>query len=187
METPSAGRASAGVAPSAGSATRITVSTFGAMAGLAGIEHGIGEILQGGAAPEGVMILSWPDSGFFRILGGEPAMTVVPDLLVTGVLGVAGAIGLVVTLLAMRTAAYRAILGVNSNIVSRSGGSVGVGFAIPMEQVRFTARQILETGEAEYPVIGASVRSSRSRPGARRCSWSASFRGKSSRSSRGGW
>ena len=60
METPSAGRASAGVAPSAGSATRITVSTFGAMAGLAGIEHGIGEILQGGAAPEGVMILSWP-------------------------------------------------------------------------------------------------------------------------------
>jgi len=35
------------------SATRITVSTFGAVMGLEGIEHGIGEVLQGNAAPEG--------------------------------------------------------------------------------------------------------------------------------------
>ena len=67
-------------------ATRITVSTFGALAGLAGIEHGIGEILQGNVAPGGMMILSWPESKIFRILGGEPAMTVVPNLLVSGIL-----------------------------------------------------------------------------------------------------
>jgi hypothetical protein len=67
-------------------ATRVTVSTFGALAGLAGIEHGIGEILQGNVAPEGVMILSWPESELFGILSGEPAMTVVPNLLATGIL-----------------------------------------------------------------------------------------------------
>jgi hypothetical protein len=40
----------------------ITVSTFGALAGLAGIEHGIGEVLQGNIAPEGPVVLSWPGS-----------------------------------------------------------------------------------------------------------------------------
>jgi hypothetical protein len=66
-------------------ATRVTVLTFGAWAGLAGIEHGLGEILQGNVAPDGLMILSWPKSEFFRILGGEPAMTLVPNLLASGI------------------------------------------------------------------------------------------------------
>jgi hypothetical protein len=67
-------------------ATKVTVSAFGAIMGLAGIEHGIGEILQGNVAPSGIMILSWPESAFFRILAGEPAMTIIPNLLVTGIL-----------------------------------------------------------------------------------------------------
>jgi hypothetical protein len=70
-------------------ATRVTVSTFGAIAGLAGIEHGIGEVLQGNVAPNGVMILSWPRSDLFEILAGEPAMTIVPNLLKTGILTIA--------------------------------------------------------------------------------------------------
>jgi len=61
---------------------------MGALAGLAGIEHGIGETLQGNIAPDGMMILSWPGSAFFRILGGEPAMTIVPNLLVSGILAI---------------------------------------------------------------------------------------------------
>ncbi len=69
-------------------ATRVTVSTFGALAGLAGIEHGVGEVLQGNVAPDGVMILSWPDSELFHILAGEPAMTIVPNLLATGILAI---------------------------------------------------------------------------------------------------
>ncbi len=50
-------------------------------------------------------------------------------------------------------------------------GNIGVGFAIPMEQVRVTAAQILATGQARYPVIGANVntrRRDRRRPGRRR-------------------
>jgi hypothetical protein len=68
------------------SATRITVATFGVLAGLAGIEHGVGEILQGSRPPDGIVIRSWPDAAAFRIVGGEPAMTIVPNLLVSGIL-----------------------------------------------------------------------------------------------------
>jgi putative serine protease PepD len=41
-----------------------------------------------------------------------------------------------------------------------------VGFAIPMEQVQITATQILRTGEAQYPVIGANVDTGAQRNGA---------------------
>lgn len=67
-------------------ATRITVSTFGAIAGFSGIVHGIGEVLQGNRAPEGIVFLSWPESAFFRVLSGEPAMSIIPNLLITGML-----------------------------------------------------------------------------------------------------
>ncbi len=57
------------------------------------------------------------------------------------------------------------VIGVNSAIATAGGGSVdseagniGVGFAIPVEQVRVTADQILKTGKAQYPVIGAKVK-----------------------------
>ena len=69
-------------------ATRVFASTFGAIFALAGIEHGIGEIFQGNVAPSGIMILSWPESAFFRSLGGEPAMTIIPNLLITGILAI---------------------------------------------------------------------------------------------------
>jgi len=69
-------------------ATRVFTSTFGAIMALAGIEHGIGEIYQGNVAPNGIMILSWPEAEFFRNVSGEPAMTVIPNLLITGILAV---------------------------------------------------------------------------------------------------
>ena len=55
------------------------------------------------------------------------------------------------------------VVGVNSAIATTGGavqgeaGNIGVGFAIPVEQVKVTADQILRTGEARYPVIGAKV------------------------------
>ncbi|MGA9397753.1 MAG: hypothetical protein WBV22_05765 [Anaerolineaceae bacterium] len=69
-------------------ASRISISTFGVIIAMAGIEHGIGEILQGKHAPAGVMIESWPGSPFFRMLAGEPAMTIIPNLLATGILAI---------------------------------------------------------------------------------------------------
>ncbi len=53
------------------------------------------------------------------------------------------------------------VVGVNSAIATTGGmgeaGNIGVGFAIPIEQVRITVDQILKSGEARYPVIGAQV------------------------------
>lgn len=77
-------------------ATRIVVSTFGVLAGLAAVEHGAGEMLQGWARPEGLVIESWPDHRAFEILGGEPALTVIPNLLITGVAAVVVAIAVAV-------------------------------------------------------------------------------------------
>ncbi len=64
------------------------VATMGALMGLAGIEHGIGEILQGNETATSMMIRSWPDTAFFQSLNGEPAMTILPNMLITGTLAV---------------------------------------------------------------------------------------------------
>ncbi|HET6627383.1 MAG TPA: trypsin-like peptidase domain-containing protein [Nocardioidaceae bacterium] len=64
------------------------------------------------------------------------------------------------------------VVGVNSAIATMGGGfgaesgNIGVGFAIPMEQVKVTAAQILDTGQAKYPVIGANVNTGSRRDGA---------------------
>ena len=81
-------------------ATQVTVSTFGVIMGLASIEHGIGEVLQGNIAPSGIMFPSWPGSAFFRSVNGEPAMSIVPNLLVTGIL--ASLVSLIFLVLAIK-------------------------------------------------------------------------------------
>ncbi len=51
------------------------------------------------------------------------------------------------------------VIGVNSAIASLSNvggqsGSIGVGFAIPSNQVARTAEQLIRTGKARHPIIG---------------------------------
>ncbi|RIQ32183.1 S1C family serine protease, partial [Jiangella rhizosphaerae] len=50
------------------------------------------------------------------------------------------------------------VIGVNSAIASlgmgQQAGSIGLGFAIPIEQVQRTAQQLIADGEAVYPVMG---------------------------------
>ncbi|MBA7662551.1 hypothetical protein ES703_70580 [subsurface metagenome] len=70
------------------SATKVVVSAFGILLGLAGIEHGIGEIFQGNIGPNRIVIKSWGESELFSVLEGEPAMTIIPNLLITGVLAI---------------------------------------------------------------------------------------------------
>jgi hypothetical protein len=80
-------------------ATKIFTSTFGTIMTLAGLEHGIGEVLQGNVAPGGLMFPSWPNSTFFHSLGGEPAMSVIPNLLVTGILAILVSLALLIWVL----------------------------------------------------------------------------------------
>ena len=56
------------------------------------------------------------------------------------------------------------VIGVNSAIATVSGGvlsgesgNIGVGFAIPINQVRRTVEQLLDKGKAQFPIIGASL------------------------------
>jgi hypothetical protein len=71
-------------------ATRITAAWLGITAGLAGIEHGVFEILQGNTRPEGVVIPSiGPPCVAEEVWNAcEPAMTIVPNFLITGILAV---------------------------------------------------------------------------------------------------
>ncbi|GLF95786.1 S1C family serine protease [Streptomyces yaizuensis] len=56
-----------------------------------------------------------------------------------------------------------AVIGINSAIQSTGGGgqsqagSIGLGFAIPINQAKNVAEQLIKTGEPVYPVIGATV------------------------------
>ncbi|MEV1020139.1 trypsin-like peptidase domain-containing protein [Streptomyces sp. NPDC050264] len=59
------------------------------------------------------------------------------------------------------------VIGINSAIQSASSGgmgggsgqagSIGLGFAIPINQAKMVAQQLIKTGQPLYPVIGASV------------------------------
>jgi len=71
-------------------ATKTAATWFGVSAGIAGLEHGYFEILQGNTRPEGLMIASIgppcvPEE-FWNAC--EPAMTIIPNFLITGILAV---------------------------------------------------------------------------------------------------
>ena len=56
-----------------------------------------------------------------------------------------------------------AVIGINSAIASLGSsaggqsGSIGLGFAIPINQAKKTAEQLIKTGSATYPIMGIAV------------------------------
>ena len=70
-------------------ATRIVSTVLGILAGIAGLEHGFFETLQGNTRPAGLMFPSWgpqvcdPAKIWHAC---EPAMSVLPNFLATGIL-----------------------------------------------------------------------------------------------------
>ncbi|MEZ4554066.1 MAG: hypothetical protein R3B59_09175 [Dehalococcoidia bacterium] len=97
-------------------ATRVTVAAIGTLVAYAGIEHGIGEIRQGFGAPDSIAFESWPDTRGFEALGGEPAMSVIPSLALTGLLAIV--VSLAVAIWSLRF------------VQRRHGGSVLVGLSL---------------------------------------------------------
>jgi putative serine protease PepD len=49
------------------------------------------------------------------------------------------------------------VIGVNAQIESESGGSEGVGFAIPSNTVRSIVRQLISTGEVQHAYLGVKL------------------------------
>ena len=124
-------------------ATHVAVGVFGTLVGLAGVEHGVGEILQGPVRTDGPFILSWPDAPALEVLSGEPAMTVISNLLVTGILAVA--VGLAVVIWSVRFAGRP------------HGGLVLIGLSVLL---------LLVGGGLAPPVMGVAVGAVATRVGA---------------------
>lgn len=49
------------------------------------------------------------------------------------------------------------LVGINSAIVSNSGGSIGLGFAIPINRAKRVVDEIIKTGRVRYGTLGVSV------------------------------
>jgi hypothetical protein len=72
-------------------ATKAVAMWFGMVAGIAGLEHGYFEILQGNTRPASIMFPSWgPQQCDPAILwhACEPAMSILPSFLVSGIITV---------------------------------------------------------------------------------------------------
>jgi len=49
------------------------------------------------------------------------------------------------------------LVGINSAIISRTGGNVGIGFAVPSEIARSIMRQFLDYGEVRRGLLGVTI------------------------------
>jgi hypothetical protein len=146
------------------SATRVVTSTFGVLAALAALEHGVGEVLQGNVRAAGLTIQSWPDAEFFRIEAGEPAMTIVPNLLASGVLTILVSLGFLVWAVGF---AHR-----------RHGGLVVVGLSIVL---------LLVGGGFGPPLLGVIVGLTAMRIGASSAWWGMRLSPATRRALSGSW
>lgn len=80
-------------------ATKTVAMWFGITAGLAALEHGYFEILQGNVRPPGLMFPSWGEAVCdpARMWHAcEPAMSILPSFLLSGILTIFLSLGLVV-------------------------------------------------------------------------------------------
>lgn len=75
---------------------KAVAAIFGVLAGIGGMLHGIGEILQGNVAPTGLIIESWAVGPIAEHMDGDPAFTIVPNILITGILAITVSLAVIV-------------------------------------------------------------------------------------------
>ncbi len=106
-------------------AARGTAGVFGVLAGLGGLTHGIGEVLQGNVRPDGIIIDSWTQGPIATNMGGEPGMTILPNLMVTGVFTIIVSLAIVIWSTRVRRKRDGVILLVQSMLMLLVGGGFG--------------------------------------------------------------
>ncbi len=108
------------------SAVSATAAVFGVYAGILGMEHGYFETLQRNAVPKGLKIMAVSPSELPFPFGHEPAMTVVPSFLVTGILALAVGFAIILWSAAfLRTKHGAAVLFLLSVLLLLVGGGFG--------------------------------------------------------------
>lgn len=107
-------------------ACRTTATAFGVLAGLGGITHGMGEVLQGSVPVDGVWLESWTTGPIAEHMGGEPGVTVLPTALAAGLVTlVASASVLAWSVVGLRTRHGGSVLSLLSAGMLLAGGGVG--------------------------------------------------------------
>jgi len=109
----------------ASGAAKITASIFGVLAGLGGLTHGVGEVLQGSVRPDGIIINSWTQGPIATNMGGEPGMTVIPNLLATGIVTILVSLAIIAWAFFVRDKKGGRILLILSAILMLVGGGFG--------------------------------------------------------------
>lgn len=114
------------------------VAGVGLVTAFAGAEHGVGELTQPNTSAPSLFIESWPHVAAFEPLGGEPAMTLIPDLRLAGIATVVCSLVLawrVVRVRARRRDGWK-LLGLSVVLLLVGGGfgppliGLGLGYAL---------------------------------------------------------
>ena len=77
-------------------ATRIIVAVFGVIFAIGGMGHGYFETLQGNTPTNGLVIDAISESTRTWVYGGEPAFTLIPNFLMTGIAATAVSIAIII-------------------------------------------------------------------------------------------
>ena len=77
-------------------AIRIIVSTIGVILGIAGLDHGFFEVLQGNIPTNGLIIQAIGETNRMWLYGTEEAFTIIPNFLFTGFLAVFVSLAIIV-------------------------------------------------------------------------------------------
>ena len=77
-------------------ASKAAAIVFGILAGIGGLVHGIGEVLQGNTATPGLWIESWAQGPIYANMGGEPGISVLPTFLWAGILTIAASLAVTI-------------------------------------------------------------------------------------------
>jgi hypothetical protein len=77
-------------------AIRIIVATIGVVLGVAGLDHGIFEVLQGSTPTNGLIIQAIGGTNRMWLHGTEEAFTIIPNFLMTGILAILVSIVIIV-------------------------------------------------------------------------------------------
>lgn len=77
-------------------ATRVIVATLGTIFGISGMNHGLFEALQGNVPTGGLFISAIGEAHKMWLHGNEPAFTLIPNFLITGIAAVLVGLAIIV-------------------------------------------------------------------------------------------
>ncbi|MBN1778078.1 MAG: hypothetical protein JW811_08160 [Clostridiales bacterium] len=98
---------------------------MGLLAGIGGFIHGLGAALQGSTSTNGLWIKTWSSGPIFEYLDGSPALTIVPNFLITGILAMLAALLLMYVTIACAKKKYGGLYIVSASaIMLLTGGGI---------------------------------------------------------------